>query len=101
VSARVVEALQPQHTVYLDLDDERLVGPGARSFRRGSTVAVRLLPVRRGAWLSDPGWVVLPLNFGPGMRPMVEKMGAIDIECWLQGSRGDNEAAPSRFAQMI
>ncbi|MEK7214480.1 MAG: hypothetical protein AAB289_02640 [Chloroflexota bacterium] len=85
--------------VFFELEDERLEVRSrilAQTVTRGRAVVAHLLPVRPGVWLLGPGWVELPLVFGPNMRANLRQhqTDPIAVELLLQSGDPSERPAP-------
>jgi len=94
----VVTSVDRHRTTFLELQDERFEVRSttwARVMAPGNAVVAHLVPVRRRFWLPAPGWIVWPFQIGPNMRRELRQVQSdpIQIERFLQGRRGTEEAA--------
>ena len=82
---------------YLELEDEELEVSShtlSHILQKESTLCVHVLPIGRDRWLPGPGWLVCPIQFGPGIRSHLKNLqpGPIEVERFLQQRvKGDED----------
>ncbi len=89
-------------SVFFEMEDERLEVRSrilAQTVTRGRAVVAHLLPVRPGVWLPGPGWVELPVAFGPNMRANLRQhqIDPIAVEVLLQSGEPSERPSPRTF----
>ena len=86
-----VTSITPGRGALLEIEDERLdvrSRTWAKILRPKGVMMAHLLPVRAGTWMPGPGWLVWPIELGPGVRGEMKRVfqpTPIEVERILQG----------------
>jgi hypothetical protein len=94
----IVKKVIPGYLLDLELEDEIFEVNNkylSHQFHEGDTLTAFLLPAGRNGWIIGPGWVVLSIRIGPGMRKKLKSFqpAPIEMERLLQ-QRVKNDEKP-------
>lgn len=85
-----------------EIRDRKMADPSIKGF----TVCSWVVPAPRGVWTAGPGWVVVPLALGPGLRENLEavQFSPMDVERFLRAGTGPGEGerpAPPDLSEAV
>lgn len=95
----IVRGVRVGSSFELELEEERFrvrFREMTYTLRKDDVLVCHLLPTRREQWLLTPGWLILPFQFGPGIRANLRdhQWEPIQMERFLQGRVDPEQLGP-------